>query len=496
MLNPILALAAGLPLLLAAPAALGGERALVIGIMDYQDPNIRPPLYGPEGDAKAFEKLLVDKLHFDPEKIERLTNSQATRQGILDALQRLVEKTGQGDRVVLYYSGHGDWIDDQPPGDPRHDESDGKDEVLVAYDAQVNNPKTYVLDDEVNAALRQLQGRKVLAVIDSCHSGTVTRGASGDDLAGVKTPHFGNPGLSRGPDELDKQTQVEGNFIQRSGEAGEDWVAFFAVSPNQLALETPERDKIHYHGVFTKAFIDGVNGEADENRDRRVAYHELLNYTQKASAKYCAANPKKCETGGGLTPDHDYPDSKAGEDILGFGAPQQAQPTPAEWAANTLVHTGQATIKLAMQPGPGVAPKTLLGYTVESDRPGKLVLLDIDPQGQLRQLYPNPYMAEDGHHWERIYANQPLTLPGHLNFTLKAGQAPGQGLLVAVLIEDEIDTRDLIKLQGQGLRLIGNPAQWLGQLSGKLDGLFHQADGRNRAIEWSMASLPYTVTSP
>jgi hypothetical protein len=39
--------------------------------------------------------------------IRELTGAQATRHGILDALDRLITDTHKGDLVVVYYSGHG-----------------------------------------------------------------------------------------------------------------------------------------------------------------------------------------------------------------------------------------------------------------------------------------------------------------------------------------------------------------------------------------------------
>jgi hypothetical protein len=57
-------------------------------------------------------------------------DQQATRDGILDALRKLVSESQPGDVVVIHYSGHGDRLTDD-----NADELDGLDELLVPVDA-------------------------------------------------------------------------------------------------------------------------------------------------------------------------------------------------------------------------------------------------------------------------------------------------------------------------------------------------------------------------
>jgi len=502
-------LAVFVPLLLAfaPPAVQSGDRALLIGINKYEDTRI-PSLKGTANDLQDFRTMLIQQLHFKESEILPLENEKATHDSILNAIDDwLVKGSAPGDRVVLYYSGHGE----QTP-DTNGDEDDKLDEALVAHDADLITHKNYVLDDEINLKIQALKGREVLAVIDSCHSGTVTRGLSDESYADAKTPGpvglkalssdgrgvgersalddssaLSIGGISRG--EQDKAHQTEGNFLTPAPQL----TAFFAVSPKQLALEN-KLDREHPHGVFTGAFVEGVNGKGDKDGDGRVSFAELLDYVRVLSEEYCQANKSKCTEG--LTPNMETDSSKAGQDFLSFGLPVN-HPAPIEvtdLADSLLAHTSHAQLSLRMLPGQSIALKQELGYEFSADHDGKLVLFDINTQGKVTQIFPNRYTPKNKYHLAWVYAHRPVAIPGHLDFKLRAVGETGKGKLVAVLIEDDVDTDDLIQLSSDPFRVIDNPTQWLAKLSERLNKAFHEPDGKNRAIRWSMTSLDYEIT--
>jgi hypothetical protein len=75
---------------------------------------------------------------------------------------------------MLYYSGHGS----QMP-DISKDETDGLDETIVPYDSRLPG-KFDISDDELNALLKKLAAKtsNITVILDSCHSGTFSRGTS------------------------------------------------------------------------------------------------------------------------------------------------------------------------------------------------------------------------------------------------------------------------------------------------------------------------------
>ena len=112
-----------------------------------------------------------DSFGFEPKNIATLGDAQATRQGILAALARLAEITGPEDVVYIHYSGHG-----SQATDVNGDEVDDRmDETIVPQNGRTPNVPD-ITDDEIGQAIAKIRAREVVIVLDSCHSGTATRG--------------------------------------------------------------------------------------------------------------------------------------------------------------------------------------------------------------------------------------------------------------------------------------------------------------------------------
>jgi hypothetical protein len=149
-------------------SAEGTRRALLIGINDYQAfPNLRGAL----NDVELLGGVLESRFGFAPEHVRRLTDAQATRAGILAALAALAREAGPEDVVYVHYSGHGSQVEDVD-GD---EGADGMDETLVPHDGRTEGVPD-ITDDELAAALASLPAGRAVVVLDSCHSGTATRG--------------------------------------------------------------------------------------------------------------------------------------------------------------------------------------------------------------------------------------------------------------------------------------------------------------------------------
>ena len=113
-----------------------------------------------EADARDLAALTGSQ-GFEP---TLLLTADATADGILAGIRTAAGTLGSGDMYVLTFSGHGGSVDDL-----NGDEDDAKDETWVTYDRQL-------VDDELYQALTGFApGVRVLALSDSCHSGTVMR---------------------------------------------------------------------------------------------------------------------------------------------------------------------------------------------------------------------------------------------------------------------------------------------------------------------------------
>lgn len=160
----------------AAPSAKPTKRALLVGINNYKYPDRISPLAGSLNDVEDMRQVLIGKFEFAPENILILQDSQATHAELMSAIQtHLIAKSQPGDIVVFHYSGHGSQMKDVTGKT-----ISGVDETIVPYDSRDPDGKVFDISGaELHAALVQLAAktRNVTFILDSCHSGTLVRGA-------------------------------------------------------------------------------------------------------------------------------------------------------------------------------------------------------------------------------------------------------------------------------------------------------------------------------
>ena len=184
------------------------KHALIVAIGNYPDPprNGWKPINS-LNDIPLIKNALVASQQFSEKNIRVLTDSLATRKGIIDALDKLIASAGKGDVVVVHFSSHGQQLEDDD-----NDEIDGMDEAIVPYGAVYSaDPEKYaqaasgyLRDDlfgEKVIELRNKLGKNgdLLVIMDACHSGTGTRGIETAKIRGGNIPmaskkiNTGNP---------------------------------------------------------------------------------------------------------------------------------------------------------------------------------------------------------------------------------------------------------------------------------------------------------------
>jgi hypothetical protein len=179
--------------------------ALLIGINEYRSPMLTD-LRGCVNDVLLMKTVLTNQFGFAADQVTALTDAQATRQGIIDAFQALIARARAGDVVLVHYSGHGARMKDASG-----DENDGMDETIVPHDSREGDVFD-INDDELNGLLRELSRKtsNITVVLDSCHSGSATRGGATtrrapDDLRDPPPPAafaLGSRGVNSDPSDL------------------------------------------------------------------------------------------------------------------------------------------------------------------------------------------------------------------------------------------------------------------------------------------------------
>lgn len=136
--------------------------ALCIGINNY--PGTDSDLSGCVNDANDWGAHLTARGFI----VSKLLDAAATGQAMRKGITQVIGQGGDGDLVVLQYSGHGSFVPDK-----NGDEADGTDECLCPHDIEKNGPIT---DDELSELFAaRARGVKLVFIADSCHSGTVAR---------------------------------------------------------------------------------------------------------------------------------------------------------------------------------------------------------------------------------------------------------------------------------------------------------------------------------
>ena len=227
--------------------------ALIIAIGDYPKKTGWKDISS-ENDVPLIQQTLQHQ-NFKDENITILINEQATFKGITGAFDDLLNnKIKEGDIVVIHFSGHGQQIFDNQ----EDEEIDGKDEALVPYDAWVKYTHNYkgenhFRDDLLGNYIAQFrnvlkQDGQLLFLLDSCHSGSSTRGGKTRGSAAVFAPEgwtAPNSDSSKGSDMLER-TKVVPNaapFVLMSG-----------ASANELNYEYEGFGSLSF--AFSKAMND------------------------------------------------------------------------------------------------------------------------------------------------------------------------------------------------------------------------------------------------
>ncbi|OQX12578.1 MAG: hypothetical protein BWK80_43595 [Desulfobacteraceae bacterium IS3] len=259
-----------------------GKKALLIGIGNY--PNLPgKSLKGPQNDVAIIKnEFLIPILGYKPDEIKVLTSPNIKDSAdILPTKENIVRVMEdwflQGDNVkerFFFFAGHGSQTDDLDG-----DENDGKDEVILPLEAGLEGQKLrrerLIIDDEIREWFEKLDGKKLIAVFDSCHSGTVCRSLG----VPVTTSRFvGNTfDETKGRGNRQQRDTREANFADR---IPKNHVYFYAAQSSELANEKLFDDTGLHQGFFTKAFVNSakelLRKEAHQRSASDVSYLDLF----------------------------------------------------------------------------------------------------------------------------------------------------------------------------------------------------------------------------
>ncbi|HZF41208.1 MAG TPA: caspase family protein [Blastocatellia bacterium] len=240
----------------AAVAALDGRGklwAVVIGVSRYKNLAPKSQLEFAHRDAEDFAAFLRSPKGggYPPSQLTLLTNQAATLSAIRSALgTTLPRSVAPDDMVIIFFAGHG----------TVESERDG---YLLAYDSDPQNLYATALQiSELNRIVSErLKARNVILIADACHSGQLGM-------------------TSRGTGE--SATMVN-RYLDEVGRSGKGIFRILASRQDQLSYEG--RNWGNGHGAFTWFLLEGMRGQADDDKDGFVRVGELLKFLSNAVPK-------------------------------------------------------------------------------------------------------------------------------------------------------------------------------------------------------------------
>lgn len=187
-------------LLLVSPCSAQTSRALLVGIQDY-------PKNSGWSQIHAHNDLQIVSATMRAAGVRDLRilrDAQATHAAIVSSMKQLSRDVKEGDRVLVFFSCHGQWITDTNADEKAINPRDGYDESLIPYDAQISynwrgrgyKGQNHLVDDELNLLLDGICQRlgskgQLLVLYDACQSGDLDRSETKEETAlrrGVKKP--------------------------------------------------------------------------------------------------------------------------------------------------------------------------------------------------------------------------------------------------------------------------------------------------------------------
>ncbi len=216
---------------------------LAIGVGKYTHADLGKLDYSAK-DARDFAAVLAPQkgLLYRDVQVRRLTDAEATKDAILDGLDWLQHQTTARDVAMLFFAGHG------------MDDNAGNFYFLPVGADPGRLRATAISHGEVQTTVASVPG-KIVVFMDACHSGGVMRSI--------------NPNRRGGPD----LTKIINELIA----AENGGIVFSASTSRQYALESAAWN----NGVFTKAVVEGLSGQAKTASGGKITWKSLDLYVSE-----------------------------------------------------------------------------------------------------------------------------------------------------------------------------------------------------------------------
>lgn len=203
--------------------------AVIIGVADYKDLTASTgDLKYTINDAIKFSEFLMSPNggSVPSSNICLLLDANASRSKVLYEAKRIFAKSSTNDRVIFYFSGH------------------GNKGIFFLYDGEL----TY---DDLKSIFKTSKSKSKLLFADACFAGNV-------------------------------KTDIKNHTTDIGRDSNQQIAMMLACSDGETSIESKQIKQ----GVFSYYLINGLAGYADENQNGNITIKELFKYVKYKTMKF------------------------------------------------------------------------------------------------------------------------------------------------------------------------------------------------------------------
>jgi len=217
--------------------------AIIIGIDKYK---YTDQLKYAVSDAKSVNDMLINKFGFPEKNIRYLVDEMATLTEIKMVLEEVARSAGENDRILFFYSGHGETLKGVNGNDIGY---------IIPVEGKITNLyATGLAMDDILRTCNLSKSKHMLFLMDACYSGLMT-----ENVKSIALP------------------KEKGYLYKVANEQARQIIT--AGSGNEQVIERDEWQ----HSAFTKNLLSGLNDwEADSDDDGYITADELGTYLRKS----------------------------------------------------------------------------------------------------------------------------------------------------------------------------------------------------------------------
>ena len=218
------------------------HHALIIGVGQYSKASGAEPLLGVAKDMDTSRRMAL-AMGVPEQQIIELRDTNATKQNILAALDRLKQKVGVGEKVFIYFSGHG----------TSYSTKNGCEQGFIPYTQGIYTQDDLISEAEIAGYTSKISqvADKAVVMVDACFSGGVvaSRTRSISQAANVRAK-FVAPANDKCDVAVNQTvTRSFAPAMQRFGVPQENFVQISAANYNEVSWDNEQLGGLATHSI-------------------------------------------------------------------------------------------------------------------------------------------------------------------------------------------------------------------------------------------------------